>query len=87
MRKSALLLAVVFAAAAPSLASAKTAKRVHAAPAPVAVASGPSDNGQFFHDAFHQIFVPAETIFRAPQAQPVAAPVRVRHARRHHRAA
>jgi hypothetical protein len=79
------LLAVVFAAAAPSLAFANTAKRVHAAP--VAVASGPSDNSHFFQDAFHQIFVPAETIFRAPREEPVAAPVRVRHARRHHRAA
>ncbi len=87
MRKSALLLAVVFAATAPSLAFAKTAKRVHAAPAPVVVASGPSNNGQFFHDAFHQIFVPAETIFRAPQAAAVPAPVHVRHARHHHHAA
>jgi hypothetical protein len=84
MHKSALLLAVVFAATAPSLALAKKAKRVHAAPAPV-VESSPSDNGRFFHDAFHQIFVPAETIFSGPRAEPVPAPVRVRHARRHHR--
>jgi hypothetical protein len=68
MRKGALLLALVFAVSAPTLASA--AKKRAAAPADPAVAAQ-KNSASFMQDALHQIIVPLESL-SAPQPAPKA---------------
>ena len=82
MRKTlALVLAVAFAATAPSLASAKS-KRHHREYAPAAQVVDSNEAGpRLVGNALRQLIVPLEVTF-GPRAEPE--PVVVHHRRRHH---